>query len=323
MLQRSLRVLRTVVIMTTMHTATPELIALGETMALVTPRDATPLADAVDVRLSIGGAESNVAAHAAALGRRTAWAGALGDDVLGHRVHRTISAQGVDTRWVRFDPDAPTGVYFKDPGRGVLYYRAGSAASRMTPESIADVPLEQARIVHISGITPALSAGCARLIDGVIARVAAGDAQLSFDVNHRAALWSASDAGPVLRGLADRADIAFVGLDEAQTLWGTATPDDVRALLPHAGRLVVKDGDVGATEYSADGTVFAPAIPTDVVEAVGAGDAFAAGYLAGLLAGDAPAERLQGGHRRAHLVLQSTGDVVGADGTDAAEPRAR
>lgn len=302
-----------------MDTPAPALIALGETMVLVTPRDATPLADADDVRLSIGGAESNVAAHAAALGRRTAWVGALGDEVLGHRVHRAITAQGVDTRWVRFDPDAPTGVYFKDPGRGVLYYRAGSAASRMTAESIADVPLEQAEIVHVSGITPALSASCAAMIDAVIARVAESDAALSFDVNHRAALWPASEAAPVLLDLANRADIVFVGLDEAETLWGTKTAEDVRALVSAPARLVVKDGDVGATEFSAEGAVFVPAIRTEVVEAVGAGDAFAAGYLAGLLAGDAPAERLQGGHRRAHLVLQSTDDVVGMDVTDAAE----
>src|SRR5690606_37829500 len=203
----------------------PALIALGETMVLITPHDATRLADADDVRLTIGGAESNVAAHVASLGHRTAWVSALGDDVLGHRVHRTVTSQGVDTRWVSFDPDAPTGVYFKDPGHGVHYYRAGSAASRMTPESVADVPLEDARIVHVSGITPALSACCAAMMDAVIDRVTtAGRGSLSFDANHRAALWPASVAAPVLLDLANRSDIVFVGLDEAETLWGCRTP---------------------------------------------------------------------------------------------------
>lgn len=297
---------------TTNQDAVPPLIALGETMALITPPDATRLADADDVRLTIGGAESNVAAHVASLGHPTAWVSALGDDVLGHRVHRTITGLGVDTRWVSFDPDAPTGVYFKDPGHGVHYYRAGSAASRMTAESIAHVPLEQAEIVHVSGITPALSADCAALIDAVIDRVAAADAvSLSFDVNHRAALWEAPIAAPVLLELSNRADIVFVGLDEAQTLWGCGTPDDVRGLIPSPSHLVVKDGDVGATEFSADGTTFVPAIPTEVVEAVGAGDAFAAGWLAAKLSGATAEERLQSGHGRAHLVLQSTDDVVG------------
>lgn len=291
----------------------PALIALGETMALITPRDATRLSDADDVRLTIGGAESNVAAHVAALGRRTAWVSALGDDALGHRVHRTVTAQGVDTRWVSFDPGAPTGVYFKDPGHGVLYYRAGSAASRMSAENVADVPLEDAEIVHISGITPALSASCAALIEAVVDRVtSAGRGSLSFDANHRAALWPASAAAPVLLDLANRSDIVFVGLDEAETLWGCRTPEDVRALVPTAAHLVVKDGDVGATEFSDAGAVFVPAIPTEVVEVVGAGDAFAAGWLAAKLAGDASEMRLQAGHRRAHLVLQSTEDVPGS-----------
>ncbi|WP_307369657.1 sugar kinase [Microbacterium sp. W4I4] len=291
-------------------TAVPAVIALGETMVLVTPHDATRLADADDVRLTIGGAESNVAAHVAALGQRAAWVSALGDDVLGHRVHRTVTGQGVDTRWVRFAPDAPTGVYFKDPGHGVHYYRAGSAASRMSPESVAEVPFEDAEIVHVSGITPALSASCAALIDSVIDRVTtAGRGSLSFDANHRAALWPASVAAPVLLDLANRSDIVFVGLDEAETLWGCRTADEVRALVAAPSHLIVKDGDVGATEFSAADTVFVPAIRTEVVEAVGAGDAFAAGWLAAKLHGRPPEERLQAGHRRAHLVLQSTEDV--------------
>ena len=298
----------------------PALIALGETMVLITPHDATRLADAEDVRLTIGGAESNVAAHVASLGHRTAWVSALGDDVLGRRVHRTVTDQGVQTQWVRFDPDASTGVYFKDPGHGVHYYRAGSAASRMSPQSVAEVPLEDARIVHISGITPALSTSCADMIDAIIGRVAAADGtSLSFDVNHRTALWEASIAAPVLLELANRSDIVFVGLDEAQTLWGCDTPDDVRGLVPAPAHLIVKDGDVGATEFSAAGTVFVPAIPTEVVEAVGAGDAFAAGWLAAKLAGAWPQERLQGGHQRAHLVLQSTHDVVGVAVPEAVE----
>lgn len=293
--------------------AVPALIALGETMVLVTPHDATRLTDADDVRLTIGGAESNVAAHVSALGQRAAWVSALGDDVLGHRVHRTVTGQRVDTRWVSFDHDAPTGVYFKDPGHGVHYYRAGSAASRMTPESMAEVPLEDAEIVHVSGITPALSASCAALIDAVIDRVTtAGRGSLSFDVNHRAALWKASVAAPVLLDLANRSDIVFVGLDEAETLWGCRSADEVRALVAAPGHLIVKDGDVGATEFSHAGTVFVPAIRTEVVEAVGAGDAFAAGWLAAKLDGGSAEERLQAGHRRAHLVLQSTEDVPGA-----------
>lgn len=307
----------------------PRLITIGETMALITPSRVEPLATATDVRLLIGGAESNVATHAALLGVPSAWVSAVGDDPLGVRVRDGVAEHGVDVRWVSSDPAARTGVYFKDPGNGVLYYRQDSAASRMSPESIADVPLEQASAVHISGITPALSTSCAALIDSIIDRVASGPGILSFDVNHRAALWASGEAAPALLDLARRADLVFVGLDEAEGLWGTADADAVRALIPQPARVVVKDGDVGATEFhrsgadvdtdlhtDADVRTFAPAIRTEVVEAVGAGDAFAAGYLAALLDGAAAAERLVAGHRRAHLVLQSTSDFIPDDHGD-------
>jgi 2-dehydro-3-deoxygluconokinase len=290
------------------------MITLGETMALITPAHAEPLRAAREVRLLTGGAESNVAMHAAQLGVPTAWVSAVGDDALGVRVCDEVAGRGVDTRWVTVDPGAPTGVYFKDPGHGVLYYRRGSAAARMSPASVADVPLEDAEVVHISGITPALSASCAALIDTVIDRVTAGPGIVAFDVNHRPALWAPGAAASALLPLARRADLVFVGLDEAECLWHTATADDVRALLPEPTTLVVKDGDVGATEYrraaGADHGTFVPAVPTDVVEAVGAGDAFAAGYLAALLQGADATARLQAGHQRAHLVLQSTSDFV-------------
>ncbi|GAA3934039.1 sugar kinase [Microbacterium soli] len=299
----------------------PRLITIGETMALVTPAHAEQLATAQDVRLLVGGAESNVAVHAARLGIPTAWISALGDDALGERVRDEVARHGVDVGWVTSDPDAPTGVYFKDPGRGVLYYRRGSAAAAMSPDNLASVPLEQAEIVHVSGITPALSRSCADLVESVLDRMATAPGLVSFDVNHRPVLWEPGEAASALLTLARRADIVLVGLDEADGLWGTADADAVRALLPEPGLLVVKDGDVGATEFDsrggADARTFAPAIRTEVVEAVGAGDAFAAGYLCALLQGAGAAQRLASGHRRAHLVLQSTDDVPPDDGTPA------
>lgn len=295
----------------------PRLITIGETMALVTPAHAEPLATAQDVRLLIGGAESNVAVHAVRLGIPTAWVSAVGDDALGVRVLDKVAGHGVDVRGVTRNPDAPTGVYFKDPGRGVLYYRRGSAASLLGPDDIAGVPLEDAEIVHVSGITPALSPRCAALIESVFARVTAAGGILSFDVNHRAALWEPGAAASALLALARRADIVFVGLDEAEGLWGTADADAVRALMPQPAVVVVKDGDVGATEFDRRSgenlRTFVPAIRTEVVEPVGAGDAFAAGYLAARLQGADAVARLTGGHRRAHLVLQSTDDLPPLD----------
>ncbi len=289
--------------------ATPDIIAIGESMVLVTPTTAVPLESAMDFHLSTGGAESNVVMHLADLGHRTAWVSQLGDDALGRRVSRQIGDGGVDLRWTRTHPSAPTGVYFKDPGHGVQYFRTGSAAAHMGPEILEGIPLETAAVVHISGITPALSESCAALIQQVIERVSTLPGILSFDVNHRKQLWGGRDAGTELQRLANLADIVFVGLDEAQELWGTPTPEAVRDFLPGPARLVIKDGDVGATEFYLSERCFVAAIPTEVLEAVGAGDAFAAGYLSAYLCGQDSEQRLRAGHERAVKVLRSTSDV--------------
>ncbi|GGR29667.1 sugar kinase [Agromyces mediolanus] len=289
----------------------PEVLTVGETMALVVPARAEPLESAVDFRVEPGGAESNVAAHLAALGRRAAWAGAVGDDPLGRRLLAQLDALGVDTSWAGRDPGSPTGVYFKNPGDGVHYYRTGSAASRLGADTVAGLPVAGARLLHLSGITPALSASCEELVDALFAAADAAEVPVSFDVNHRPALWpSRAAAAERLLGLARRARVVFVGLDEAEGLWGTSTAESVRELLPEPAQLIVKDGAVGATEYSHSApAAHVPATPTTAVEVVGAGDAFAAGWIAAWLDGADAEARLAAGHARAVLTIAGTSDV--------------
>ena len=291
-------------------TQPPEVLAVGETMVLVAPALAEPLETATDFHLDPGGAEANVASHLAALGRRAAWAGLVGDDALGRRLRgaarrpRRRHDAGCDA-----DAEAPTGVYFKDPGRGVRYYRRGSAASRMAPAFAARLPIAGARLLHLSGITPALSASCDALVDTLFDTARVAGVPVSFDVNHRPALWPSTDAAARrLRALAARADLVFVGLDEAAVLWGAATADDVRALLPRRAAPRGEGRRVGATGFDADGSEHVPALVVELVEPVGAGDAFAAGYLDAWLDGASPADRLRAGHERAVLVLGDTAD---------------
>jgi len=282
-----------------------DIVCVGESMALVTPDPPAPLALGGPARLEVAGAESTVASYLAQLGVRAAWVSRVGADPLGDLLLTTIGKWGVDTSAVVVDAEAPTGVFFKDPaparGTRVYYYRAGSAASRMGPQT----PVPPAGLTHLSGITPALSASCAALVDRLL-----GERRCSFDVNYRPGLWTAERAAPVLAALAGRADLVFVGLDEAQLLWGVATPRDIRALLPGPSTLVVKDGAVGATSFHPAGVDFVPTPPAEVVEPVGAGDAFAAGYLAGLLRGLDETDRLALGHRIAAAALTVTGDVA-------------
>ncbi|MDQ1045243.1 sugar kinase [Streptomyces sp. V4I2] len=294
----------------------PDVVCLGETMAVLSPPDAGPLARQRTLALTVGGAESNVACSLAALGHRVAWMGRVGADPLGRRVLDDLTARGVDVLAVETDPERPTGVYFKDPAPDVTrtyYYRRGSAASGMSP-SLARLPLlREARLLHLSGITPALSDSCAALMDVLITGRTAPGPLISFDVNHRPALWRhrPADAARVLLRLARGADVVFVGRDEAETLWGTGKAADVRDLLRPARVVVVKDAGHGATAYTEDGEeTFVPTPPSRVVERVGAGDAFAAGYLsAALLEGRGPEEGLRRGHELAAAALATRDDV--------------
>ncbi|MEJ1923166.1 sugar kinase [Microbacterium sp. KHB019] len=293
----------------------PEVVCIGETMALVTPTDAA-LSQSREASIGLAGAESNVAAGIVAAGHRAAWASRLGADALGARVSSELARRGIQL-WTENDEDAPTGVMFKDPGAdgsSVYYYRRGSAASRMTSGFLGADRLEGIRIVHTTGITPALSPSCRAMVDQLFTDARAAGALVSFDVNDRRPLWSLEDAADTLARLANAADIAFVGRDEAERVWGTATASEIRAFLPGCALLIVKDGDVGATAFSGDSdSVFVPAPTVEVVEPVGAGDAFAAGFLAATLEDRPLADRLQAGHDAAARVLRIAADMPPID----------
>lgn len=286
-----------------------DVVTIGESMILVTPSDGHAVDTADLFALHVGGAESNVAVHLHQLGHSVTWVSAVGTDALGRRLERILSEMGLDMTHVRKNPDAPTGLYVKDPGKGPSYYRAGSAASRMGPEMMPEELLQSAKVVHLTGITPALSDTCRALAHDVAHRARQAGTIISLDVNYRSALWPTSVAGPELSDLCRLADVVFVGLDEAHELWGCETPSDVRGLFPNVDSLVVKNDSTGAFEFSSSGEVFVPSLPVEVVEAVGAGDAFAAGYLSGMLKELSSESRLARGHERAAKTLVSIADV--------------
>ncbi|MFJ3895104.1 sugar kinase [Streptomyces sp. NPDC090083] len=288
-------------------------VCIGETMAALAPDPSSSLEHADELRVSVAGAESNVAMYLADLKVPAAWLSALGDDPLGRRVLAEVGAAGVDVSGVRCDPGRATGLLLKEPTGSrtrVHYYRRDSAASAMGPDVLADDRLRSAAVLHLTGVTPALSPSCRDLVTTALTVPAAERPYAtSFDVNHRPALWPPGTAASVLRDLADLADITFVGLDEAQELWGAGLrPADVRALLPRPRLLVVKDGGDSVIAFGDEGVLTVPALVTDVVEPVGAGDAFAAGVLAGLLRGEGLERALRLGHITAVSALKVTAD---------------
>ncbi|MGH3354592.1 MAG: sugar kinase [Nocardioidaceae bacterium] len=285
-------------------------VCIGETMLLLVPDPPQPPERAETFRRDIGGAESNVAIHLSRLGRQVVWHSALGDDAFGRYVRSRVAAEGVDCSEVRFEPDHPTGLYVKEFGEAgttVVYYRRGSAACTLGPADLHAVWARRPRLVHTTGITAAISEPGHALVAGLLDDAPAGVLR-SFDVNYRPRLH-AHGGSDTLRDLAGRADIVFCGVDEANALWGASTVDEVWRLLGPDGTLVVKQGSDGATVFQAGRRWHLPAPQVDVVEPVGAGDAFAAGVLHGVLDSAGWPECLARGNRLAAEVLQVHGDL--------------
>jgi len=267
------------------------LVTFGETMALLSATRTGPLRHADSLRLGIAGAESNVAIGVRRLGSEAAWTGRVGDDELGRLIVRELAAEEVDVRGAVVDPDAPTGLMIKErrstATTSVLYYRRGSAGSRLAPADLDEELIAGAGVMHCTGITPALSSSARAATFSAVEIARAAGTLVSFDPNHRTALWpDDAEAAGVFRDLAARADVVFAGEDEAEMILGEAfAPDAAARRLAELGpaRAIVKLAERGAVAC-AEGTVrSAGARRVDAVDPVGAGDAFAAGYLAGLL----------------------------------------
>ncbi|MFI0539876.1 sugar kinase [Streptomyces sp. WSLK1-3] len=288
------------------------------------------LADVPSFDRAIGGAESNVACGLAAAGFTVRWVSRVGADGFGDHLVETIGGYGVDVSAVGRDDARPTGVYFRTAGdrateaHEVAYYRAGSAASAMSAGNVDLAAARAGRVLHLSGITAALSDTCLSLLRELTAP-GPGRPLVSFDVNHRAGLWRDAEGPRVLLELARRADLVFVGEDEAEEAWGvTGGPSAVRAVLPEPSVLVVKQGEKGATafvpaaaergpaaQFPAPPTGhFVPALAVDVVATTGAGDAFAAGFLSATLRELPLRDRLRHGHLWAAAALTTPGDLA-------------
>ncbi len=307
------------------HTATPELkhppadvLTFGETMLSLQTEG--PLTTGTPARTTVAGAESNVAIGLARLGHRVSWAGRLGADEPARLILRTLRGEGVNVGHTTTDPDAPTGVLLRerlvaDVAR-VHYWRVGSAASRQRPEHLAPALSAGARVLHITGITCALGPGPLSTVTGAVEYAREHGWTVALDVNHRARLWSREEAAPVLHGLRGGVDVLIASDDELPLIAGVDATDEAAqvAELLSAGvrEVVVKKGGDGADLYSGDGQhLHQPAHRVPVLDTVGAGDAFCAGYLSGLLDGLAPADRLRRASVTGAFAVASRGDWEG------------
>jgi len=246
----------------------------------------------------VAGAESNVAVGVARLGGRSAWIGRVGDDEFGRLVRMTLAGEGVQTVAV-VDARAPTGLMVKERRTAqttrVQYYRTGSAGSRLCPDDVDEDLIRGAKVLHVTGITLALSPSARSAVHAAIAVARDAGVLVSFDVNHRTALWSDAHASTDLRKIVTVADVVLATEDEARLV--VDAPDAVGLAREIAGcgaaHVLIKQGADGAVAM-VDGKLYTvPAVPVTAVDPVGAGDAFGAAYLTVLCHGGSVEERLQ------------------------------
>jgi len=297
---------------------------MGETMAVVRSTEPGGFQISGDAHLSIGGAESNAAIAAARLGVSACWVSRLGDDPVGRRIQRELRAEGVEVRAV-IDSAAPTGLLLKDTPRPgvtqITYHRSGSAASRLDESDIERAGLISSDILHLTGITPALSASAARAAVYAADYARSEGARVSFDVNHRSTLWSADRARPLYRSLVSLADVVFAGDDEAALTLDMDCADDPEGLARELASLgpsevVVKRGHRGAGALVQGVWHQQAAARVAVVDTVGAGDAFVGAYLAGMLLGFDRTARLDLAVRNGAAACTHPGDWEGTGSFD-------
>jgi 2-dehydro-3-deoxygluconokinase len=289
---------------------------VGEAMIVMDPLGRGPLRHVDTFAKRIGGAELNVAVALARLGHRAGWAGRLGDEEFGRQILSFLRGEGVDVSGAELDPDAPTGVYFKERRAldqlRVYYYRSGSAASRARFEDLDVDRLLSTEVLHITGITAALSESCREMTERLVSAAAERGVFVSFDANVRYRLFEGRDPHEVLVPLAGGADLLFLSDDEAELMVGGGDPDDVRRAMEgmRAGTVVVHGArGAFAVERKGSGVYEREGYAVDVVDTVGAGDAFVAGYLSGWLRGWETGECLRLANACGACAVTVPGDV--------------
>jgi len=285
-------------------------LCVGE--AMVSLRSSGRLRLGSPLTMSVAGAESNVAIGLARLGHPVAFAGAVGADETGELVSRTLRAEGVAIGHLRRDPARPTGVLFRERRTSELvhveYVRRGSAGSALDKELIAGALASGPTLLHVSGVTAALSPQALRAVAAGLRLARAAGVTTSLDVNHRGRLWSRAAAAAALTPLLPDVDVLFASHDELPLVFGAA---NVQLGPGRPPEVVVTHGADGAEAITADEHVRCPARPVTAIDVVGAGDAFVAGYLSARLDGADLPGRLDRGTAVAAVAVGTDGDWEG------------
>lgn len=270
-----------------------EVILFGEPMAMLVAENEGLLEDVPLFSRSLAGAEVNVCIGLTRLGHKVSYITKLGDEPLGKYVRNFLQKEFIGTENITFDSIYKTGIMMKskvsegDPA--TAYYRKGSAFSHMRVEDIDKIDLEGVKIIHITGIPPALSISCREATYRLMERAKEKKIYITFDPNLRPALWESEEVMiKVINELASQSDIVLPGTAEGLILTGSDKPEKIADFYQSLGvkDVIVKLGGNGA--YVREGNIefIQPGFKVEkVVDTVGAGDGFAVGIISGKLEG--------------------------------------
>ena len=301
----------------------PDLLCLGEPMLEFNQQPPTPDGRVLYLE-GHGGDTSNAAIAAARSGASVGYVTAIGRDGPGDSFMALWAREGVDTATVIRREDAPTGIYFVTHDAGghhFTFYRSASAAARYRPEEVPQDAIRAARILHLSGISQAISDSACDAAFRAIEVARGAGVKVSYDTNLRLRLWPAARAAAVIHAAIGMADIALPSLDDATALTGLTDADAVADFYLRLCPLVLlKCGAAGCLVATRDRRIRIPAHRVQAVDATGAGDTFAGAFLARTLAGDAPEDAAR--YANAAAALSTTGYGAVAPIPDAAAVRA-
>jgi len=298
-----------------------DVVTVGETMAALAPGDVGSLKYINNFAKYIAGAESNVAIGIKRLGFRSGFISKLGKDPLGDYVEFFVRGEGVDVSQVKRDDEHRTGLLIKEMHTTkepkVFYYRENSAASHLSPDDIDEDYIKKARHMHLTGITPALSDSAQNAFFRALNYAKQNGLRISFDPNLRLKLWpSVEEMKKVMLNIIPQVDVLLPGVEEGEILLGLDDPEDIikgfYGMMEEGSLVVLKLGSEGALYYQGDQIVHVEPYKVDnIVDLIGAGDAFAAGIITGLLREMSIKEAVELANLVGALCITVKGDIEG------------
>lgn len=292
-------------------------LTIGDGMITMNPTVNGPLRFVTHFEKKIGGAELNFAIACARLNLNSNWISRLGRDEFGRYIYNFARGEGIDTNYVKLMEGHPTSVNFKEineNGSGrTFYYRHNSPILTLTPEDIKEELFENISLVHLTGVYMAIDKKNLEIIYKIIGIAKRKGIPISFDPNIRLKLWDIEDARIAYNNVFPNIDILLTGLDEIELITGSSSEPELEffAKRNNISELVIKDGEKGSKLYTGNKWIYQGAFPVDVVDTVGAGDGFNAGYVYSFLHGKSDVDKLKFANAVGSFVTTVSGDNEG------------